>query len=155
MEIAPGKTRTVRRVGKSLHTPGHDLGHTVHTACTALTSASTLPQSPAEARCAPDAVTWVVALDKELDKLDTKEVMQWIPPGTAPRSSPIPPTIAYMLKKEGNKTSLKHGVPRAATLGCPKRISTPRGLAPMAFKHSIRLLVAFSAAHNLSLEHFV
>lgn len=84
-----------------------------------------------------------------------KRIIEWLPPGTSTNSQPIPLTIAYAHKQDGQTTILKPQCANSGDVMIPHIHYDPVCVAtPMESKNYVCLLNLLAASYYLHMEKF-
>ena len=122
-----------------------------------ITATTPAPCHHGQARNYPDAALWARAHNDELDALDRKKAIQWLPDHCIPKTAKlIPLTLGYWYKRDPQGTIVKRKA-RCAARGdkmIPNVHFDPEHTTMyMADRTTVRLLFAIAASQKLHIEH--
>lgn len=116
------------------------------------------PKTLAEARQAPDAQQWAKSWNKELDSLEKRGTITYIPASQVPNGAKLLPVKIVLKTKtdaHGNPVTRKTRCNIRGDLQRPHEHLNPDELSsPVADRDAIRLSLALAAANNYSADHW-
>ena len=125
---------------------------------TAATTEFSIPTTLAQARTAPDALEWEKSWNKELDSLESRGTITYIPPSQLPPNTKLLP-LKFVLRtktdEQGNPISRKTRCNLRGDLQRPHEHYDPDNLSsPVADRDAIRLSLALAAMHGYDAHHW-
>lgn len=114
------------------------------------------PRTKAHAKLYPDKELWMEAIDSELNKLDSRQAVDWTTPTPDGSSKPIPFTVNFEYKRDssGQVIERKARFALRGDLMVPNVHYDPRKCsASMADKSTMRLLISIAADRKWPIEH--